>query len=89
MAQRNRQISNTYHTAGRLRCFCLTPQLVPPSLDVVHSVEDHNAVPLEHALGSRISDTARFFFCARMVIYYAWVGGIMRGDNVDLVPGLQ
>jgi hypothetical protein len=56
-----------------LRSFCFTPELVPPSLDVVHSVEDHNAVPLEHALGSGISYTTRFLLCAGMIVYNARV----------------
>lgn len=58
----------SYHTACRLRSFRLTPQLVPPSLDIVHSVQDDDAVPLEHTLGSGVGDAARLLLSAGMVV---------------------
>lgn len=58
----------SYHTTCRLRSFSLTPQLVPPSLDIVHSVQDDDAVPLEHTLGSGVGDAARLLLGAGMVV---------------------
>ena len=66
-----------YHTACRLRSFRLTPQLVPPSFDIVHSVEDDDAVPLEHTLGSRVGDATRLLLGAGMVVDNPGMGRIV------------
>lgn len=64
----------SYHTACRLRSFRLTPQLVPPSFDIVHSVEYDDAVPLEHTLSSGVGDGARLLLGAGMVVDNPGVG---------------
>lgn len=64
----------SYHAACRLRSFRLAPQLVPPSFDIVHSVEDDDAVPLEHTLGSGVGDGARLLLGAGMVVDNPGVG---------------
>lgn len=67
----------SYHTACRLRGFRLAPQLVSPSFDIVHSVEDDDAVPLEHTLGPCVGDAARLLLGAGMVVDDPWVGGVV------------
>jgi hypothetical protein len=68
---------NTYHTAGGIGSFGLTPQLIPPSLDVVHPVEDDDAVACQDALCPGVCDAAGFFLGAGMVIDCAWMRSIM------------
>lgn len=79
----------TYHTTCRVRCLRLTPQLIPPTLDIVHAIEDHDVVSREHPLRARIGNSASFFLCARMVVYRPWMRAIVRRDNMDFISGLQ
>lgn len=68
---------NTYHTTCGAGSLGLTPQLIPPALDVVHPVKDDDAVAGQDALCPGVCDAAGFFLRAGMVIDGAWMRSIM------------
>lgn len=81
--------SIAYHATCCSQCLRLTPQLITVSFDVVHSVENHEAVFAERALRPRICHAPCLLFCAGMVVNGSRMGGIMSRHNVDLVAGFR
>lgn len=61
--------------------------MIPVPLDVVHAVEDDEAIAAEQTFGARVGDASGFLFGARIVVDGARVGGIVRRNDVDLVAG--
>ena len=78
-----------YHTAGCIGSLGLAPQLIPPALDVVHPVQDDDAVAGQDALCPGVRDAAGFFLGAGMVIDVARMRSVMRGNDLHLESRFQ
>ena len=64
-------INETYNTTRRPQRLRLTPQLIPIPLNIIHTVENHEAILSQHAARPRVRHTAGFLLRARMIIDYA------------------
>ena len=75
-----------YHTARRIRSLGLTPKLIPPPLNIIHTIKNDNTIPRQHALCPRIRNTPCLLLRSCMVIYRPGMRSIVRRDDVYFVP---
>lgn len=64
--------------------FRLAPQLIPISLDIFQTIQNHEAVFTEEKFRPGVRDATGLFFGARVIMHGSWVGCIVRWDDVDL-----
>lgn len=78
----------TYHAACSGSCLAFAPELISPSLDVVHAIDNHNAVLAQQPPHPTIDDGARLLLRACSIVDGSGMGHIVRGNNMNSVAAL-